>query len=273
MAHLSGGSQSPSQLRMTLLLYLYHPWSVETSCFTLWRPSRWKTSCDQSCGFNKPQPGKVWKLVFLHEASVVDFGISLQMVTVTLPLFKDGHHARRFVKHGILSVSSRNSFPSPIKFKDVIDGQKIICKTEDCQKFSGMEMGGQASWMDMSIKWHVWWVAMTRKQTHLGSQTHVACFHVSGRKRIYFHCMCSVQEKTRKHYCFVFFPNSFDQEPWSTEKDLKRNVKHLEFCQGQQLSWSHIICSTCVSAPLAKIRFMSQLIHPQMRISRSSAFP
>ena len=80
---------------------------------TLWRPSRWKSSCDQSCGFNKPQPGKVWTLVFLHEASVVDFGISLQMVTVTLPLFKDGHHARRFVKHGILSVSSRNSFPSP----------------------------------------------------------------------------------------------------------------------------------------------------------------
>lgn len=34
-------------------------------------------------------------------------------MTVTLPLFKDGHHARRFVKHGILCVSSRNSFPSP----------------------------------------------------------------------------------------------------------------------------------------------------------------
>ena len=127
--------------------------------------------------------------------------------------------------------------------------------------------------MEMSIKWHVWWVstdlglswfltfswvvvAMTwspgNKPILDKLMLHVSMF-LEGTVFIFIACF---QYKKNTNallvYCLFFFPDSFDQEPSSTEKDLNKNVKHLDFCQGQQLRWSHITCSNMSVLPLPR---------------------
>lgn len=148
---------------------------------------------------------------------------------------------------------------------------------------------GQASWTEMArlvsttrIFVELWLREDPESRKHSPSWVPNSCCMVSmfleGNVFMYLFSL-PVFKLQEKNQCpvgvlVVLFPGLIWLRTFIYWKGSKiRNVKHLDFCQGQQLSWSHIICSTCVSAPLAKIRFMSQLIHPQMRISRSSAFP
>ena len=200
MAYLAGGSQSPSQLRMTLLLYLYHPWSVETS----WAPHS---------GGQVGEKALVIKVVGLTNHNLVRFGrlfffTKLQLLTLEF-LCKwwlwPFHFLKMVIMHedlwsmGFCLSQAEIHFPAQhiLEFfsskgrKKTMDWTKNrssstrsslkmwlmdrnICKTEDGQKFSGMEIG-QASWMEMSIKWHVWWVSTTGVQETNPSWTNSCC--------------------------------------------------------------------------------------------------
>ena len=148
--------------------------------------------------------------------------------------------------------------------------------------------------MEMSIKWHVWWVS-----TDLGlswfltfSWVVVAMTWSPGNKPILDKLMLHVSmflegtvfifiacfQYKKKYQCLVgvllvLFPGLIWPRTFIYWKGSKQECEAPWLLPRAATALESYHLLKHVSAPLAKIRFMSQLIHPQMRISRSSAFP